>query len=63
MEVNINTIISLTRQNLDTYGPELEAFLYIKQGDGQPGIKDYELLEARRRMLALANAIDEHFDE
>lgn len=62
MEENINKIINLGHQKLDNYNLELISLLLLEKGEGN-SFSTYELMEARRRLRELADAIDYRLDE
>ena len=62
MEENINKIINLGHQKLDNYNLELVSLLLLEKEKGI-SFSTYELMEARRRLRALADSIDNRLDE
>lgn len=62
MENNINKIINLGHQELDDYNLELISLLHLEKEMGNSFSK-YELIEARRRLQELADAISYQLDE
>lgn len=62
MEEHINKIIDLGHQKLDNYNLELISLLLLEKEKGV-SFSTYELMEARRRLRELADAIDFHLDE
>ena len=62
MEDNINKIIDLGRQKLDNYNLELISLMILEK-EKKNSFSDYELMEARRRLRELADAIDYQLDE
>lgn len=62
MEDNINKIIDLGHQKLDNYNLELISLMILEKGK-KNSFSDYELMEARRRLRELADAIDYQLDE
>ena len=62
MENNINKIIDLGHQKLDNYNLELISLIALEKKDGN-SFSDYELIEARRRLQELADAISYQLGE
>lgn len=62
MEDNINKIINLGHQRLDNYNLELISLIHLEKEMGSSFSK-YELIEARRRLRELADAISYQLDE
>lgn len=62
MENNINKIIDLGHQRLDNYNLELISLIHLEKEMGS-SFSDYELIEARRRLQELADAISYQLDE
>lgn len=62
MENNIDKIINLGHQELDDYNLELISLLHLEKENGNSFSK-YELIEARRRLQELADAISYQLDE
>lgn len=62
MEDNINKIIDLGHQKLDNYNLELISLMILEK-EKKNSFSDYELMEARRRLRELADAIDYQLDE
>ncbi len=62
MENNINKIINLGHQELDDYNLELISLLHLEKENGN-SFNKYELIEARRRLQELADAISYQLDE
>ena len=62
MEDNINKIINLGHQELDNYNLELISLVNLEKKMGN-SFSDYELIEARRRLQELADAISYQLDE
>ena len=62
MENNINKIIDLGHQELDNYNLELISLVNLEKKMGNSFSK-YELIEARRRLQELADAISYQLDE
>ena len=62
MENNIDKIIDLGHQELDDYNIELISLLHLEKENGNSFSK-YELIEARRRLQELADAISYQLDE
>lgn len=62
MENNIDKIIDLGHQELDDYNLELISLLHLEKENGNSFSK-YELIEARRRLQELADAISYQLDE
>lgn len=62
MEDNINKIIDLGHQKVDNYNYELIS-LMILENRKKNSFSDYELIEARRRLQELADAISYQLDE
>lgn len=62
MENNIDKIINLAHQELDDYNLELISLLHLEKENGNSFSK-YELIEARRRLQELADAISYQLDE
>lgn len=62
MENNIDKIINLGHQELDDYNLELISLLHLENKMGNHFSK-YELIEARRRLQELADAISYQLDE
>ena len=59
MEDNINKIINLGHQKVDNYNYELISLMILEKNS----FSDYELIEARRRLQELADAISYQLDE
>lgn len=62
MEDNINKIIDLGHQKLDNYNYELISLMILEKRK-KNSFSDYELIEARRRLQELADAISYQLDE
>ena len=62
MEDNINKIIDLGHQKVDNYNYELISLMILEKRKGN-SFSDYELIEARRRLQELADAISYQLDE
>ena len=62
MEGNINKIIDLGHQKLDNYNYELISLMILEK-EKKNSFSDYELMEARRRLRELADAISYQLDE
>lgn len=62
MENNIDKIINLAHQELDNYNLELISLVNLEKKMGNSFSK-YELIEARRRLQELADAISYQLDE
>lgn len=62
MENNINKIIDLGHQKLDNYNLELISLIALEKENGS-SFSDYELIEARRRLQELADAISYQLGE
>ena len=62
MENNIDKIINLGHQKVDNYNYELISLMILEKRKKNP-FSDYELMEARRRLRELADAIDYQLDE
>ena len=62
MEDNINKIIDLGHQNVDNYNYELISLMILEKRK-KNSFSDYELIEARRRLQELADAISYQLDE
>lgn len=62
MENNIDKIINLAHQELDEYNLELISLINLEKKMGNSFSK-YELIEARRRLQELADAISYQLDE
>lgn len=62
MEDNINKIIDLGHQKLDNYNLELISLMILEK-EKKNSFSDYELMEARRRLQELADAISYQLDE
>ena len=62
MEDNINKIIDLGHQKLDNYNLELISLMVLEK-EKKNSFSDYELMEARRRLQELADAISYQLDE
>lgn len=62
MENNIDKIINLGHQELDEYNLELISLLHLERENGNSFSK-YELIEARRRLQELADAISYQLGE
>lgn len=62
MEDNINKIIDLGHQKLDNYNLELVSLMILEKLN-KNSFSDYELMEARRRLQELADAISYQLDE
>lgn len=62
MEDNINKIIDLGHQKLDNYNLELISLIILEK-EKKNSFSKYELMEARRRLRELADAIDYQLDE
>lgn len=62
MENNIDKIINLGHQELDNYNLELISLVNLEKRK-KNSFSDYELMEARRRLRELADAIDYQLDE
>lgn len=60
---NINKIIDLANQRLDNYNLELISLLKLEKEMNKNSFSKYELLEAKRRLNALAESIDNLIDE
>ena len=62
MEDNINKIIDLGHQKVDNYNYELISLMILEKRK-KNSFSDYELIEARRRLQELADAISYQLDE
>ena len=62
MEDNINKIIDLGHQKVDNYNYELISLMILERRK-KNSFSDYELIEARRRLQELADAISYQLDE
>lgn len=62
MEDNINKIINLGHQKVDNYNYELISLMILEKRK-KNSFSDYELIEARRRLQELADAISYQLDE
>lgn len=62
MENNIDKIINLAHQELDDYNLELISLLHLEK-EMENSFSKYELIEARRRLQELADAISYQLDE
>lgn len=62
MEDNINKIIDLGHQELDNYNLELISLIILERGK-KNSFSVYELIEARRRLQELADAISYQLGE
>lgn len=62
MEDNINKIIDLGHQKVDNYNYELISLMILEKRK-RNSFSDYELIEARRRLQELADAISYQLDE
>ena len=62
MENNIDKIINLGHQKLDNYNLELISLMILEK-EKKNSFSDYELMEARRRLQELADAISYQLDE
>ena len=62
MEDNINKIIDLGHQKVDNYNYELISLMVLEKRK-KNSFSDYELIEARRRLQELADAISYQLDE
>ena len=62
MKNNIDKIINLGHQELDNYNLELISLVNLEKKMGN-SFSDYELIEARRRLQELADAISYQLDE
>ena len=62
MENNIDKIINLAHQELDDYHLDLIS-LMILENRKKNSFSSYELIEARRRLQELADAISYQLDE
>ena len=62
MEDNINKIIDLGHQKVDNYNYELISLMILEKRK-KNSFSDYELIEARRRLRELADAISYQLDE
>ena len=62
MENNIDKIINLAHQELDDYHLELISLMILEKRK-KNSFSDYELIEARRRLQELADAISYQLDE
>ena len=62
MESNIDKIINLAHQELDDYHLDLIS-LMILENRKKNSFSSYELIEARRRLQELADAISYQLDE
>lgn len=62
MEDNIDKIIDLAHQKLDNYNLELISLIILEK-EKKNFFSDYELIEARRRLQELADAISYQLDE
>ena len=62
MENNIDKIINLGHQKVDNYNYELISLMILEK-EKKNSFSDYELMEARRRLRELADAIDYQLDE
>lgn len=58
----INKIIDLAKTDLDIYGAELNALLFLEKRKGNSCSK-WELMEARRRLDKLEQAITELLED
>ena len=59
---NINKIVDLAHQELDTYSAELTSLIILEKSE-KNSISTYELISARQRMSRLIEAIDKLVDE
>lgn len=62
MENNIDKIINLAHQELDDYHLDLISLMILEKRK-KNSFSDYELIEARRRLQELADAISYQLDE
>lgn len=62
MEDNINKIIDLGHQKVDNYNYELISLMILEKRK-KNSFSDYELIEARRRLQELVDAISYQLDE
>lgn len=62
MEDNINKIIDLGHQKVDNYNYELISLMILEKRK-KNSFSDYELIEARRRLQELVDAINYQLDE
>ena len=62
MEDNINKIIDLGHQKVDNYNYELISLMILEKRK-KNSFSDYDLIEARRRLQELADAISYQLDE
>lgn len=62
MENNIAKIINLGHQKVDNYNYELISLMILEKRK-KNSFSDYELIEARRRLQELADAISYQLDE
>lgn len=62
MENNIDKIINLGHQKLDNYNLELISLMVLEK-EKKNSFSGYELIEARRRLQELADAISYQLDE
>lgn len=62
MENNIDKIINLGHQKVDNYNYELISLMILEKRK-KNSFSDYELIEARRRLQELADAISYQLDE
>ena len=62
MENNIDKIINLGHQKVDNYNYELISLMILEKRK-KNSFSDYELIEARRRLRELADAISYQLDE
>lgn len=62
MEDNISKIINLGHQKVDNYNYELISLMILEKRK-KNSFSDYELIEARRRLQELADAISYQLDE
>ena len=62
MENNIDKIINLGHQKVDNYNYELISLMILEKRK-KNSFSDYELIEARRRLHELVDAISYQLDE
>lgn len=62
MEDNINKIIDLGHQKVDNYNYELISLMILEKRK-KNSFSDYDLIEARRRLQELVDAISYQLDE
>lgn len=62
MENNIDKIINLGHQKVDNYNYELISLMILEKRK-KNSFSDYELIEARRRLQELVDAISYQLDE